>query len=251
VFRVKICGIRTLDDLSAATAAGVDAIGFNFYAGSKRFISLETARSITAAVPKGPRQSDTVFWPPEAKFPTVIPAGTAKSLHCIGVFVNADIDFIRKMCSAVRLDAIQMHGNEDLKWFKSARELWIPLIRAIRCPPTVDELKAEIEKVPISSGLYDALLIDGAVAGSPADSPIYGGSGAVANWSMIMQMRDESRLPLILAGGLTPENVAEAIQTVSPDWVDVAGGVEGASGGKDADKVRAFVAAAETSLRRP
>jgi phosphoribosylanthranilate isomerase len=218
---VKICGIRTPTDLAAASAAGADAIGLNFYAGSKRHISLEAAREIAEA------------------------AGS--SMLRVGLFVNAEASFIPKMYQAVPLDFIQAHGNEDTAWFAGVKQYPIPIIRAIRCAQSKEELLAEIEKVPQSPDFYDILLIDGTSPGSPIPGApqVYGGSGALANWSLIRQVRDSIRMPLMLAGGLTPENVAEAVKTVAPDWVDVAGGVEGVSGGKDADKVARFVAAAK------
>jgi phosphoribosylanthranilate isomerase len=224
MFKVKICGIRSLEDLAAVTAAGADAIGLNFYASSKRYVPFEAARTISRA------------------------AGT--KLWRVGLFVNADPEFVRKMYEAIPLDAVQAHGTEDSAWFAAVKQFPMPIIRAIRCPKTKDELKAEIERVPQYPELYDALLIDGTAAGPSPGSPIFGGSGAVANWEAIRAVRDSITLPLILAGGLTPANVLEAIESAVPNGVDVAGGVEGNNGEKDATKVASFTAAARAALDR-
>jgi phosphoribosylanthranilate isomerase len=222
VFRVKICGIRDLTDLSAAIAARADAIGLNFYPGSKRHIEMEAAQEISHA------------------------AKTA--VLRVGLFVNTPINKLREMCSIISFDAIQVHGDEDEAWFRQAKLLKKPVIRAIRCPESPEALRAEIDRVRSDRGLYAALLIDGAAAGKKASETVYGGSGAVANWQWISEIRDSIDVPLILAGGLTPENVAGAIKLCRPDGVDVAGGVEGDSGKKDANKTRAFAEAAKTAL---
>lgn len=211
-----------MGDLAAVTAAGADAIGLNFYAGSKRYVPFEAARTISHA------------------------AGT--KLLRVGLFVNADPEFVRKMYEAIPLDSVQAHGTEDSAWFAAVKQFPIPIIRAIRCPKTVDELKTEMDRVPQDAGLYDALLIDGTASGPTAGSPIYGGSGAVANWQAIRAFRDSITLPLILAGGLAPTNVREAIEIVGPSGVDVAGGVEGNNGEKDAANVIHFTSLALAAL---
>jgi phosphoribosylanthranilate isomerase len=222
VFRVKICGIRDLSDLAAAIDARADAIGLNFYPGSKRHIEMEVAQEISNA------------------------AKTA--VLRVGLFVNTPISKLREMCSVIGIDAIQVHGDEDEAWFKQAKLLKKPVIRAIRCPESPESLRAEIDRVRADRGLYAALLIDGAATGKSSSESVYGGSGAVANWQWIQEIRDSIDVPLILAGGLTPENVGGAIKVCRPNGVDVAGGVEGDSGKKNAAKVRAFVEAATSAL---
>lgn len=222
MFRVKICGIRSLEDLNAAIDSGADAVGLNFYSAGKRFLDPATsqAKSLSSAA--------------------------AGKVIRVGLFVNATIEFVRQTLNSVPLDAIQAHGTEDAAWFLQARELGLPLIRAIRCPDTAEALRALIEKVPAEH--YDMLLIDGVPSGSTPADPIYGGSGATANWRAIQEIRTTITHPLILAGGLTPRNVADAILMVTPDGVDVASGVESPNGGKNADKVMDFTEGAQDAL---
>lgn len=222
MFRVKICGIRDLTELSAAVTARADAIGLNFYPKSKRHVDMVAAQEISHA---------------------------AKAVVLrVGLFVNTPINQLREICSLVAFDAIQAHGEEDEAWFKQAKLLKKPVIRAIRCPGSPEELRAEIDRVRSDRGLYAALLIDGAATGKEASETVYGGSGAVANWQWISEIRDSIDVPIILAGGLTPENVAGAIKLCRPNGVDVAGGVEGDSGKKDANKTLAFAEAAKTAF---
>lgn len=211
-----------MGDLAAVTAAGADAIGLNFYGKSKRCVSFREAQAISMAA-------------------------AGKTLR-VGLFVNLPIAGLREITHDIPLDVIQAHGNEDAIWFREVRQLGIPVIRAIRSPASPMELRAELDKVP--SELYDTLLIDGTASGPSPGSPIYGGSGAVANWQAIRAVRDSITLPLILAGGLTPANVQEAIESVIPEGVDVAGGVESNNGEKDAAKVALFTAAARAALDR-
>lgn len=222
MFNVKICGIRSLEDLASVLDAGADAIGLNFYSKSKRFVSRTKAQEIAAAA--------------------------AGKVMRVGLVVNLSPAEVSQVASEVSLDAIQAHGDEDAKWFEAVRKLRLPLIRAIRCPSETGALQAEVARVPPDAGLYDALLIDGAPSGSIASGEIYGGSGATANWQLIGEIRESIQSPLILAGGLTPENVRQAIGAVSPTGVDVASGVEGDYGEKDAAKAATFVVIARESL---
>lgn len=218
MFRVKICGITTPQDGAQAIAAGADAIGLNFYSGSRRFVTLDRAKAIVEVLP------------PEAQK--------------IGVFVNASAAEIRKIASAVHLSMIQLHGDEPVELLAELDEL--PIVRAFLlgeqgwepCRRYFDRCQAR-GKQPA------AVLVDAFQKGE------YGGTGQSPDWAVVSQYRDlRIDVPLILAGGLKSDNVAEAIKLARPDGVDTASGVESAPGAKDAGKVNAFVDAARAALAR-
>ncbi|HBO44403.1 MAG TPA: phosphoribosylanthranilate isomerase [Planctomycetaceae bacterium] len=218
MFRIKICGATTIDDARLIAAAGADAVGFNFYPGSKRHVTVEQAREMDAALPS--------------------------HLIRVGVFVNSPAADIRTTVEAVGLDAIQLHGDEPPEFLlELARTVATPMIRAFRLGPE--------GTMPIGRYLHRCaelacplrmILIDGYRPGS------YGGTGMTFDWKLLKDFSREGITPLILAGGLTPENVAEAIETARPAAVDVAGGVESSPGRKDQRLVRAFVAAARLAF---
>jgi phosphoribosylanthranilate isomerase len=212
LFQIKICGITTVDDAVVAVEAGADAIGLNFWPQSKRRVGADTAREISAKL---------------------------RDVVRVGVFVNATADDITRTADAVDLDWIQLHGDEPAELLAQLPGQ-LKVMRAFRCGE--DGLKSaslflskcrNLERVP------DAVLAD-ADAGAE-----YGGTGRIANWSQIVSERDQlGGVPMILAGGLTPQNVAEAIAATRPDGVDVASGVESRPGVKDAKLVREFIDAA-------
>jgi len=148
-------------------------------------------------------------------------------VKAVGVFVNEDREFVQTVADDAGLFAAQIHGDEDAAMFE---DMPLPLWRAVRieegvCRPDPAEWQAV------------RYVVDAAVPG------LYGGTGIAADWGAAARMAES--LPLMLAGGLTPENVAEAIRTVRPLGVDTAGGVEREPGQKDRDKVRKFVEAAK------
>jgi phosphoribosylanthranilate isomerase len=204
--KIKICGIKTIQDALAALEAGADLIGFNFYPKSPRFVEVGMCRNIMSVV----RQN-----------------GRAK---CVGVFVNASVDEILATMDTLGLNLAQLHGDEtpdmlnelDGKAFKAFRGI----------PESVDGF-ARSES--------PAFLVDAAVKG------VYGGSGVTVDWSAAAELA--KKYPLLLAGGLTPENVAEAVGRVKPWGVDVASGVESAPGEKDARRMKAFVRAVRSASR--
>ncbi len=203
--RVKICGMTRAEDIQAAASAGADALGFVFYPPSPRAVAMAQAATLIAAVP---------------------PFVTS-----VGLFVNPDVELIDRVCSEVDLDLLQFHGDESaqecallaagMRWFK-----------AIRMRPEMNVL-AEMQSYADAGA--SGVLLDAYQPGVP------GGTGSTFDWT---QVPNERPLPLILAGGLTPENVAEAIAVVQPWAVDVSGGVETAPGMKSADSIRQFVSAA-------
>lgn len=217
-FKIKICGVKSVADALMAIDAGADAIGLNFYSGSKRCIRPETALEIVTAV--GQRAT------------------------CVGVFVNSVADEIRKTCETTGLGWVQLHGDEPPELIRSIgsgyKIVWARRLDTHGLSAIADDIAAcrEIAEFPPAG-----VLVDAAAAGQ------YGGTGHTVDWR---QLADYSKwlgaVPLVLAGGLTPLNVAEAIRVVRPSAVDVASGVESVTGNKDAGKVRDFVAAAATAF---
>jgi phosphoribosylanthranilate isomerase len=210
LFRIKICGVTRPEDAAEIAAAGADAIGLNFYAGSPRFVEDSLAAEIIAA----------------------LPAEVAK----VGVFVNSDAATIRDRVSRLGLGWVQLHGNEPPDFIQE-----LPGIRVIRAVRLQDRTSVILPKAKGQLvRLPNAVLIDAHLPDA------YGGTGKTVDWTWIPEaQRRLTGLPIILAGGLTPENIAAAIQTARPNAVDTASGVESSPGVKDAGKVRAFVAAAK------
>jgi phosphoribosylanthranilate isomerase len=201
-FLIKICGITRPEDADYAVKQGAGAIGLNFWRGSKRFVEDGQAREILAAV-------------------------TGPVLR-VGVFVNAHPLVVTETLAELKLDRIQLHGDEKAgAWSDLTKE---QIIRAIR---VYDE-----------SSLKEALGWDADFFIYDAYSESFGGTGTTAPWDLIAS---GARRPFLLAGGLTPTNVADGIRAVKPDGVDVATGVESKTGIKDKEKVRAFIRAARAA----
>lgn len=198
--KIKICGIKTLNDALAAIDLGADMIGFNFYSRSPRFIEVGECRGIRSAVRR---------------------YGHARF---VGVFVNASVEEIHAVMDACGLDLAQLHGDETVEFMESLQERSFKAFRGI--PSDVNGF-ARVDA--------PAFLVDAAVRG------LYGGSGVTSDWNGAAELA--KKYPLLLAGGLTPENVAEAIRRVKPWGVDVASGVESAPGKKDPGRMKAFVEA--------
>jgi phosphoribosylanthranilate isomerase len=199
---VKICGITNLEDALAAVDAGADALGFNFYERSPRFITPVEARGIIEQLPE--------------------------TIMSVGVFVNeSEPEQVERIAGLAGLKAVQLHGDESPQYCRALRGRFV--IKALRVndgftPQSVKEYET------------DAILLD-AYAGNAR-----GGTGRVIDWSIARQVR--KLVPqLFLAGGLSVENVAEAITAVEPYAVDACSSLEREPGIKDAGRVRAFVAA--------
>ena len=215
-FRIKICGVTTSDDATAAIAAGADAIGLNFFPQSSRFVEPAAAREIARS--------------------------TAGMAVRAGVFVNADPSFVAQTVESLGLEAIQLHGDEPVSDHVQLSRR--PLVRALRVDAKNAHATAELfQRLREAGASLAGVLVDA------RHGDAYGGTGTMADWSAAAWLRDQlGETPMILAGGLTPENVAAAIRSVRPAGVDVASGVESSPGVKDQPKVAAFVAAAREAF---
>jgi len=216
MFRIKICGITNPGDALAVSQAGADAVGLNFYPKSPRFIDHATARRIC----------------------DVLPSKIVKT----GVFVNAATKEICEIFDKLPLDLIQLHGDETPE---SIAQLGArPVMRAFRLGP--EGLRPVFDYLDCCKRLCclpRLVLLDALVKG------IHGGTGETTNWSICAQYPgNETVPPLVLAGGLKPSNVAEAIDLVRPAAVDTASGVESSPGRKDPTAVTAFVQAARKAF---
>ena len=206
--RTKICGITRAEDAIIAADAGADAIGLNFYAGSKRFVDPQVAQQVANAV-RG-------------------------RVALVGVFVNSSLEEVSDIVNHVGLSHVQFHGDEqpsivaDMK----TRLAGTFSIRAVRIRED-DFESAQNEINQWQNAGVDAVLLDAAAVGA------YGGTGERLNWRALSQL--EFKIPWLLAGGLDPDNVASAITACEPGGVDVASGVELSPGIKSEMLICKFV----------
>lgn len=216
---VKICGIRDSETAQAAAEAGADAIGLNFYANSPRVVSPAVAGDIVSR----------------------LRSLSECKVEPVGVFVNHPPEEIRLICRQCKLGTVQLHGDESPEIVAELAEDF-RIIRAFRVGDEgLDPVARYLEKCARLKTALWACLIDAKVEGA------YGGTGRTAPWELIRREYKASGWPpLILAGGLRPETVADAIRIVRPFGVDVAGGVESSVACKDAALVRKFVQNAKT-----
>jgi phosphoribosylanthranilate isomerase len=204
--KIKICGMTNAADALAAVEAGADMLGFNFYSPSPRSITVDDCADIVAEI--------------RSRYPAV---------KMVGVFVNEPVEKIRHTMAVCDLQLAQLHGDEtpsDVKVLASRA------YKAIR-PKSEDEARMQWRQFAGQGASQPALLIDAYKLGS------YGGTGEIADWGVAAELARAT--PLLLAGGLTPENVRTAIDQVQPWGVDVASGVESAPGKKDGMKMKAFI----------
>lgn len=221
--RVKICGIRSLEEAKWAIDAGADGIGFVFVPQSKRYIQPEHAREIVLNLPP--------------------------FIARVGVFVNEDPTIVAEIVQKSHLTAIQLHGTEALEDYQNIR---VPCIKAINISvdPIInsdgapsspgDQPFLELQH-PLNKwkGMLQGILVDASYQGQ------LGGTGSPLPWDdpSLQHLFDCIRsfdIPLILAGGLSPENVQLAIRAVKPYGVDVSSGVE-RLGTKDPDLIKSFL----------
>jgi phosphoribosylanthranilate isomerase len=198
--RVKICGITRGEDAKAAAAAGADAIGLVFYRPSPRYVTLERAREISAA----------------------LPPFTAT----VAVFVNPTREEVEAVIGECGVTLLQFHGDEPPDFCAGFSR---PYIKAARIRPELDLLKYLSAHVAARAWMLDAFHED-----------LWGGTGGAFDWGLVPR---GAAKPLILSGGLTSANVADAVRRVRPYAVDVSTGVEASRGIKDAAKIAAFIEA--------
>lgn len=196
--RVKICGFTQADDAVAAAELGVDAIGLVFYPPSPRNVGIEQANGISRALPA--------------------------FVSTVGLFVDAEPDWIKQVLSQVNIDCLQFHGDETPEM---CRIYGKPYIKAVRMRPDIDLARIERDYADAAGLLLDAY-----------HPGVQGGTGSGFDWDRVP--KNCSR-PIILAGGLTPENAAAAVQQVRPYALDVSSGVEAGKGLKDQAKMAAFI----------
>lgn len=207
--QIKICGLSTPDTIAACAEAGASHIGFNFYPPSPRFVSATQAAKLSEGAPA--------------------------TLRKVGVFVNPDDAFLQEMVTAGRLDAIQLHGQETpARIAEVAARFDLPVWKVLSV-----ENADDIAKAADYSDAADFLLFD---AKTPKGSALPGGMGHSFDWSLLKAYTGP--LDWGLAGGLTAENVAEAIKATGAQLVDTSSGVESAPGIKDAAMIEAFCKAA-------
>jgi phosphoribosylanthranilate isomerase len=196
---IKICGITNLDDALVAVGAGADALGFNFYPPSSRYIEPDAARRIIEQLPD-----------------TILP---------VGVFVNESSQSVKAIAQDVGLRALQLHGDELPDYCNQLNDWFVIKTFAV---------KEGFDETATSRYEVNAIMLDA------SHKELKGGTGQVIDWSIARRIRDQGK-PMFLAGGLSPENVANAIKTVEPYAVDSCSALESAPGRKDHDRVKAFV----------
>lgn len=199
--RVKMCAMTRIEDALLAAQLGADAVGLIFYELSPRFIAIPQAKKIIAQLPP--------------------------YISTVGVFANAKQDFIENTLNQVPLDLLQFQGDETPQECEIYHK---PYVKAVHMNTTD---KIDFEKIIHLYANAKALLLDSKIPGG-----LPGGTGKIFDWSQIPKNLSK---PIILAGGLTPENVATAIRQVQPYAVDVTSGIEAQKGIKDPEKMKAFM----------
>ncbi len=194
-----------MEDALLAAELGADFLGFNFYSGSKRYIEKEACKQISAELDR-----------------------RKIGIQKVGVFVNAGLDAIEVILEDCRLDLAQLSGDEPPSLLSKLGERGFKAIR----PHSLEEARAASQMMPVRK-TPPALLLDAYQGGG------YGGTGHTADWNTAAVLAKE--FPLFLAGGLTPENLSQALDWVRPWGVDVASGVESEPGLKDRAKMAAFI----------
>lgn len=207
--KVKICGLSERSHVQSAVEAGAAYVGFNFFPKSPRYANYEKAADLAL----------------------LVPPGVAK----VGLTVNADDATLDQLVTRVPLDMLQLHGAESPERVSEVKARFgLPVMKVIGVRDAAD-----LAALANYGKVADQIMVD---AKPPKDAVLPGGNGVVFDWRLLVGLRWP--VPWMLAGGLTPENVAEAIRLTGAKQVDVASGVESAPGVKDPERVRAFVAAA-------
>ncbi|KAF8331404.1 indole-3-glycerol phosphate synthase-domain-containing protein [Cantharellus anzutake] len=263
---VKICGVRSVEEAVYAAKAGADIIGLVFAAHSKRAVDDTLALLIVQAIRQFTRHSSDTVPPHPHLHPLSWFAGNARQFfissrrpHVVGVFQHQSLEEIQRIVSATQIDLVQLHGDEPLHW---ARHIPTPVIRTFHLPATTENGGAVVNGGTVVTGiantdaalreitrpgLHEFVLLDSVRPGAK----LSGGSGMTLDWDVAKRVVEAgetsaavSPMPIILAGGLTVENVASAVARVKPWAVDVSSGVE-TDGRKDLGKITAFIHAAK------
>jgi phosphoribosylanthranilate isomerase len=212
--RVKICGLTRPEDVSAVADAGAAYAGFVFFPKSPRNVTIEQARHLAVEVP----------------------VGVAK----VALVVNADNALLDAITAAVPLDILQLHGSESPERVTEIRSRYgLPVMKAVGVADQED-----VAALDVYAEVADQILVD---AKPPKNADLPGGNGVSFDWRLISARRWTK--PWMLAGGLTPDNVAEAIALTGTQQVDVSSGVESAPGIKDAGVIREFVQATRIPVK--
>ena len=202
--RVKFCGITSVQDAGNAVLAGADAMGFVFFKDSPRYVKPQNVKAIIKTVPP--------------------------FVSSVGVFVNEDVRFIEECVEMCGLDIVQLHGDEDAEYcsrFKSFKLKGVKLIKVVR-------VKDEGSINSIVDCPADAILLDAYKSG------LYGGTGKSFDTSFAIMAKEHAK-PIIISGGLNPDNVYEVIKQVAPYGVDVSSGIESSPGVKNVELMEEFV----------
>ena len=211
--QVKICGLKTPESVAAAVDAGASYLGFVFFPKSPRHLTYRQAAELAATVPDG--------------------------VIKVALTVNADDEALADMLGKGPFAMLLLHGSDSPKRVAYIKERFgLPVMKAVGVADASD-LPRLVEYATVA----DQLLVD---AKPPKDSPLPGGNALAFDWRLIADM--EWPIPWMLAGGLTPDNVAEAMRLTGATMVDVSSGVESAPGVKDLDKIAAFVKAAKGAV---
>ena len=209
---VKICGLSQPQDVHAAAQAGAAYVGFVFFPKSPRNVTLEQARALAV---------DT-------------PVGVAK----VALVVNADDAMLDALTAQVPLDMLQLHGSESPERVTEIKDRYgLPVMKAVGVADATD-----LASLDVYSAVADQLLVD---AKPPKGDALPGGNGLSFDWELLRGRKYWTR-PWMLAGGLTPENVSDAVRLTGARQVDVSSGVESAPGVKDADLIKKFVLSAKS-----
>lgn len=210
--RAKICGVKTPQDVAVCAEAEAAYIGFNFFAKSPRSVDIPTATQLAVDAPVG--------------------------LAKVALVVNFDNEALDAITASVPLDMLQLHGQESPERVAEVKARYgLPVMKVLGISTAED-----VAKIDLYSQVADQILVD---AKAPKDAVLPGGNGVTFDWSLL-RAKKYWQCPWMLAGGLNPDNVAEAVRATGVRQVDVASGVESAPGVKDPDLIRAFVAAANS-----
>jgi phosphoribosylanthranilate isomerase len=219
---VKICGVNNQESAQQVAACRPDAIGLNFYSRSPRVVTADVAEAIARALPE--------------------------TIEAVGVFVNASATEVAATVRLCGLDRVQFHGDEPPELLAEFHRLSPEtlIVRAWRFDGSLQPLKDYIAQCNAAGVQIAAVLVDAHVSG------IYGGTGVALPWDALRREYAQFDLPpLILAGGLTADNISVAVEAVAPWGVDVASGVEATPGVKDAALVARFINSAWGAKTKP